>query len=100
MKIKDAETITITALGIDNGKDVTRDMIIKVDGDEVIISQGDFSAKGVKKGNSASLRGTIQNRVYDFRVYFLEDKYVYQKDIWENNNIAEIQMSYLLRSSR
>jgi hypothetical protein len=100
MKIKDPETLTITALGINKGKDVTSDMIIKVKGDEVILSQGDFSARGTKKENSASLRGAFQNRVYDFRLYFLKDKCIYQKDVWENDNIIEIQMSYLLRSSK
>jgi hypothetical protein len=98
MKTKDPETLTITALGINKGKDVTRDMIVKVKGDEVILSQGDFSARGTKKNNSASLRGAFQNRVYDFRLYFLKDKYIYQKDVWENDKIIEIQMSYLLRS--
>lgn len=100
MKIKDPETLTITALGINKGKDVTRDMIIKVKGDEVILSQGDFSARGTKKENSASLRGAFQNRVYDFRLYFLKGKYICQKDVWENDKIVEIQMSYLLRSSK
>lgn len=100
MKIKNPETITITALGINKGKNVTRDMTIKMKGYEVIMSQGDFSAKGMKKGNFVSLRGTYQDRVFDFRLYVLEDKYVYQKDVWENNNIIETQMSYLLRASR
>jgi hypothetical protein len=49
MKIRDPETITITALGIDDGKDVTKDTIIRMNGDEVIMSQGDFSARGKKR---------------------------------------------------
>jgi hypothetical protein len=100
MKIRDPETITITALGIDDGKDVTKDTIIRMNGDEVIMSQGNFSARGIKKGNSASFRGTYQDRVFDFRLYFLEDKYIYQKDVWQNNKVIEIQMSYLLRPSK
>jgi hypothetical protein len=100
MRIKDAETITITALGIRDGKDVTKDTTFKVVGDRVVMSQGDFSASGLRKENSVSLRGTYQNRTFDFRLYFLGDKYIYQKDVWENNRIVEIQMSYLLRSSK
>lgn len=46
--MKDSETITITALGIDKGKDVTRDMTIRLEDDKVITFQRDFSAKGIK----------------------------------------------------
>jgi hypothetical protein len=99
MKAIDPETIAITALGIDNGEDVTRDTALKMDRDKVIMSQRDFSARGMKKGNFVSLSGTYQNRVYNFRLYLLEDKYVYQKDVWENDRIVEVQMSYLLRSN-
>jgi hypothetical protein len=100
MKIKDSETISITALGVDKGKDVTRDMIIKLVGDKVVLSQRDFSAEGVKKGNLVSLRGTQDLLVYDFRLYLLGDKYVFQKDVWRGSKIVEVQMSYLLRSSK
>jgi hypothetical protein len=48
MKMKDSETITITALGIDKGKDVTRDMTIILEVDKVTTFQRDFSAKGIK----------------------------------------------------
>jgi hypothetical protein len=100
MKMKDYETITITALGIDKGKDVTRDMTLKLEGDKVTMSQRDFSAKGIKTGNLVSLRGTYQNQIFDFRLYLMKDKYIYQKDVWQNNRIVEIQMSYLTRSSQ
>ena len=100
MKVKNSETITITALGIDKGKDVTRDMTIRKDGHNVILSQRDFSAKGTKRGNLVSLRGTYKNQVFDFRLYLMKDKYVYQKDVWENNRVIEAQMSYLQRSRK
>lgn len=100
MKIKDFETISITAVGIDKGQDVTRDMVIRLDGDRVVLSQRDFSAEGVKKGNLVSLRGTHDDLVFDFRLYLLDDKYVFQKDVWKDNKIVEVQMSYLLRLSR
>jgi hypothetical protein len=100
MKVKDSETITITALGIDKGKDVTRDMTIRKDGHNVILSQRDFSAKGTKRGNLVSLRGTYKNQVFDFRLYLMKDKYIYQKDVWDNNRVIEVQMSYLQRSRK
>jgi hypothetical protein len=100
MKIKDSETVSITALGIDKGRDVTRDMVIRLDGDRVVLSQRDFFAKGVKKGNLVSLRGTHDGLVFDFRLYLLGDKYVFQKDVWKGSKIVEVQMSHLLRLSK
>ena len=100
MKVKDFETITITALGLDKGKDVTRDMVIRLVGDLVVLSQRDFSAEGVKKGNFVSVRGAYGDLVFDFRLYLLDDKYVFEKDVWRGNKIVEIQMSYLLRRSK
>lgn len=100
MKIKDSETVSITALGIDKGKDVTRDMVIRLVGDKVVLSQRDFSAEGVKKGNFVSVRGAYGDLVFDFRLYLLDDKYVFQKDVWRGSKIVEVQMSYLLRRSK
>jgi len=99
MKVKDSETITITALGIDKGKDVTRDMVIRLVGDKVVLSQRDFSAEGVKKGNLVSLKGIYGDLVFNFRLYLLGDKYVFQKDVWRGSEIVEVQMSYLLREN-
>jgi hypothetical protein len=99
MKRKNNETITITALGINKGKDVTREMTLKLHGDKVTLSQRDFCAEGIKKGNLVSLTGTYHSQMFDFRLYLMEDKYIYQKDVWEKNRIVEIQMSYLLRSA-
>jgi hypothetical protein len=100
MKIKNSETVSITALGIDKGKDVTRDMVIRLVGDKVVLSQRNFSATGVKKGNFVSIRGTHNDLMYDFRLYLLDDKYVFQKDIWREGKIVEVQMSHLLRRSK
>jgi hypothetical protein len=100
MKIKDSETLSITALGIDEGQDVTREMVIRLMGDKVVLSQRDFSAEGVKKGNYVSIRGTQGDLVFDFRLYLLDDKYIFQKDVWKGSKIVEVQMSYLLRSSK
>ncbi|MGD0496213.1 MAG: hypothetical protein ABSB28_09280 [Candidatus Bathyarchaeia archaeon] len=100
MKIKDSETLSITALGVDKGQDVTRDMVIRLVGNKVVLSQRDFSAEGVKKGNFVSVRGTHDDLVYDFRLYLLDGKYVFQKDIWREGKIVEVQMSILLRRSK
>jgi hypothetical protein len=100
MKMKDPETITITARGIDKEKDVTRDITFRIDGDKVIMSQGDFSARGTRKGNMISLEGRLQDYSFDFRLYLLADKYVYQKDVWKNSKVIESQMSYLVRSNK
>jgi len=100
MKVKDSETISITALGLDKGRDVTRDMVIRLVGDRVVLSQRDFSAEGVKKGNFVSLRGAYGDLVFDFRLYLLDDKYVFEKDVWRGSEIVEVQMSYLLRRGK
>jgi hypothetical protein len=100
MKVKDFETVSITAVGIDKGKDVTRDMVIRLVGDRVVLSQRDFSAEGVKKGKFVSLRGAYGDLVFDFRLYLLDDKYVFEKDVWRGSKIVEVQMSYLLRGSK
>ncbi len=99
MQIKDPETIAITAIGIDNGRDVKRDMTISLKGDKVTLSQRGFSAKGTKKGNLLSLKGTRQKQTFIFRLYLMQDKYIYQKDVWQNKRVVENQMSYLLRST-
>jgi len=100
MRVKDFETVRITAVGIDKGKDVTRDMVIRLVGDRVVLSQRDFSAEGVKNGNFVSLRGAYGDLVYDFRLYLLGDRYVFEKDVWRGSKIVEVQMSYLLRRSK
>jgi hypothetical protein len=100
MKVKDSETISITAFGIDKGQDVTRDMVIRLKGDRVVLCQRDFSAEGVKRGSAVSIRGAHNGLVFDFRLCLLDDKYVFQKDVWRGNRIVEVQMSYLLRSNK
>lgn len=96
MKIKDSSTVTITAKGYDNGRDLTRDMTIEV-GKDVVLKQGTFSAIGSKVGNSISLDGIQDNRTYRFRLYLLGDKFIFERDVIEKGNIVEVQMSYLTR---
>ncbi len=42
MKVRDFETVSIAALGLDKGKDVTRDMVIRLVDDRVVLSQRFF----------------------------------------------------------
>ncbi len=54
----------------------------------------------MKKGNFVSVRGGYGHLVFDFRLYFLDGKYVFEKDVWRGSKIVEVQMSYLLRRSK
>lgn len=46
MVIKDADTLTITAHGFRDRKDLTKDMRLEVRGDKVVLSKGDFKVSG------------------------------------------------------
>ena len=96
MKIKDPETVSITAFAYDKGKDMTRDMSIEING-EVVLKQGNFSARGSKKGNCINLSGKEGDRIYNFRIYLLDDKFIFQKDVLKNDIVVEAQMSCLVR---
>jgi len=99
MVIKDNHTITITAYGINDGETLTRDMTIIVDDSKMVtLKQGDFQATGRLDGNMALIfNESYKGKKYTFRLYLMDDKYVYQKDIWENNTVIQTQMSYLER---
>lgn len=98
MEAKNSTTVTVTALGYDKGKDLKRDMTIELN-DVVALRQGDFSASGSKHGNSISLSGSQDDRTYQFRMYLLDDKFIFQRDVIEQGNVVEAQMSYLMRIS-
>ncbi len=51
MITKDADTLTITAYGFRDGKDLTKDMQLIVRGNEVTMAQGSFTAKGTREDN-------------------------------------------------
>ncbi len=97
MVVKDDQTLTVTAFKIKDGQDVTKDIIIKMDGDSVTLAQGDFEAHGVKNGNFVSLSGRTADFVIDFRLYLMGNTYIYQKDVRKGDDIVESQMSYLER---
>lgn len=97
MVIKDSDTITITAHGFMDGKDLTKDMQLVVRGDDVSMAQGDFSAKGKREGNVYSLKSEYKGSEFRFRLYAMGDKYVFHRETWKGGKIEQIDMSYLLR---
>jgi len=99
MVIKDTHIITITAYGINNGENLTRDMTIIVDNNnDVTLKQGDFQATGKLDGNMASISNeSYKGNKYTFRLYLMDDKYIYQKDLWKDDTVIQTQMSYLER---
>lgn len=99
MIIKDFDTITITAHGFKEGKDLTKDMHLEVRGNKVSMSQGSFKAVGEKEDNLYSLKGTHEGMEFRFRLYTLGDKYVFYRESWKDGKIQQIDMSYLTRKN-
>lgn len=97
MVVKDFDTLTITARGFRDGKDLTKDMRLEVRDYHVTLSQGSFVAKGIREGNVYSVRGTEDGIEYRFRLYALGDKYVFHREQWKNGAIIQMDMSYLVR---
>ncbi len=97
MVIKDHQTLTVTAFEIREGNDITKDIVIKLDGDSVLLAQDGFEARGVKQGNFVSLSGFHDGIEIRFRLYLMGDTYIYQKDVWENGRVVQSQMSYMQR---
>jgi hypothetical protein len=97
MLIKDADTITITAHGIRDGKDITKDMELEVSGKNVTMRQGPFKATGTREDSLYSMVGVFEGTEYRFRLYTLGDKYVFHRETWKDGKIQQIDMSYLIR---
>lgn len=97
MCIKNDTTITITAHEYKDGKDLTRDMVLIIDNDKVVMKQGDFIATGKYEGNVYYLKGFVGEKEYRFRLYAMGDKYVFHNEVWANGKIEMINMSYLER---
>jgi hypothetical protein len=97
MIVKDKDTLTITAHAFKDGKDLTKDMQIVVKGRHAVLSQGIFSAKGKREGNAYYFTGKEKGKEYRLRLFTMGDKYVFQREIWSDGQIQEIDMSYLLR---
>lgn len=97
MTVKDADTLTITAHGFKDGKDLTKDMHLEVRGESVTMSQGTFKAIGTREDAVYSMKGVFEGIEYRFRLYTLGDKYVFHRETWKDGKIQQIDMSYLLR---
>ena len=97
MLIKDDDTLTITAHGFKDGKDLTKDMHLEVSGDSVTMSQGAFKATGTREDSVYSMKAIFEGMEYRIRLYTLGDKYVFHRETWKNGKIQQIDMSYLLR---
>lgn len=97
MTIKNASTLSITAHDFHEGEDLTRDMTLILEGDKITMKQGSFEAKGLKEGNVYYLKGFYNELEFRFRLYTMGDKYVFHSETWNNGNIEQINMSYLLR---
>jgi hypothetical protein len=100
MVVKDADTLRITAHGFRDGKDLTKDMRLEVQGNEVTMVQGSFSAKGTREGNVYSLKGKWEDTEFRFRLYTMGDKYVFHRETWKDGKIQQMDMSYLIRKGK
>lgn len=97
MIVKDSDTLTITAHGFRDGKDLTKDMHLEVHGKNVSMSQGNFKAEGTREDNVYSLKAHYDGVEYRLRLYTLGDKYVFHRESWKDGKIQQIDMSYLIR---
>lgn len=97
MIVKDSDTLTITAHGFKDGKDLTKDMHLEVRGNNITMSQGSFKAIGTKEDSVYSMKGTADGSEFRFRLYALGDKYVFHREVWKNSKIQQLDMSYLIR---
>ena len=84
---KDTDTLTITAHGVLNGKDLTKDMRLELRGNDITMKQGSFIAKGKREDNVYSLKGESGENEYRFRLYTLGDKYVFHRETWKAGKI-------------
>lgn len=97
MVVKSEHVLTITAHGFRNGKDVTKDMNLELQGSDITMSQGSFKARGKREGNVYSLAGKHGDEELRFRLYAMGDKYVFHRETWKNGLIQQMDMSYLQR---
>ncbi len=100
MTKKDDKTLTIKALGIRDGNDVTKNITFKEHGDSIDMIQGDFVATGEATENALYLVGRIKDTEYVFRLYFLKHVYLYQMDVVEDGKIVSTNVSHLTRLNK
>jgi hypothetical protein len=88
MIVKDRDTLTITAHGFRDGKDVSKDMQLILQNNDITMAQGDFKASGKREGNLYTLKGQYKDTELRFRLYALGDKYVFHRETWKNGNMC------------
>jgi hypothetical protein len=57
MVLKHRDTLTITAHGFRDGKDVSKDMQLILQNNDIMMAQGDFKASGKREGNKPGDNG-------------------------------------------
>lgn len=97
MSIKNDTTLTITAHKYKEGEDLTRDMILVINDEKVVMQQGDFKATGTRDGNVYYLKGYFEDKEYRFRLYTMGNKYIFHNEVWVDGKIEMMNMSYLVR---
>ena len=97
MKKKNDTTLTITAHNYKAGEDLTRDMILVVKDSSIVMRQGAFEAVGKREGNVYYLKGEAGDKEYRFRLYTLGDKYIFHSEVWADEKMEMMNMSYLER---
>ncbi|MFO7969441.1 MAG: hypothetical protein R6U15_04945 [Candidatus Izemoplasmatales bacterium] len=98
IKIKNNNTISITAFGIDNGNDFTKDMQIDLSDNHLTLSQDDFSVAGKYFENFAELvNENYRNNKYLIRIFLLEENYIYQMEVYNKTKLISSQFSYLTK---
>jgi len=97
MVLKDNDTITITAHGYKNGKDLVKDMRLVLKGQRTELSQGPYVAKGKREKNVYYFVGKENGKEYKLRLYTLGDKYVFNREIWSDGRVEEVDISYLVK---
>lgn len=96
--IKDAETVSITAHGVNDGKDITREMTIRVHDNTLTLKQGDYEARGTLKNNHATLlTKNYQGKDFETRITLMDNTYIYQMDVYQNETCIMSQMSHLTK---
>lgn len=94
---KGLDTITITSRNEMTGQELTKDMQLIVRGKEIKLRQGSFMATGSRQGNMYLLSGRLDDREYYFRLYLMEDKFIFHREIWSDGHVQHVDISCLER---
>lgn len=96
-KKKGLDTITITSRDQATGQEMIKDMQLIVRGKEIKLRQGSFMATGSRQGNMYLLSGRLDDKEYIFRLYMMEDKFIFHREIWLDGHVQHVDISCLER---